>query len=80
MKRLPKIALLRLNRGDDPRELILDVVHNVTCISRVWSLRLLVILGEDLELVGAKLEHFSNIKNTLGVGVLPLTLFFEALL
>jgi len=78
------LYLLGFDGGDDPREFVLDVIHNVTGVRGIRTLCLLVILGEDLELVGAELEHFPNVEDTLSVLLLPLLLhlqfFFQDLL
>ena len=70
-------TLLSFDRGYDPSEFILNVIHYVTGISGVRSLALLVILGEDLELIGAELEHFSNVEHALCVLLLSLFLFLK---
>jgi hypothetical protein len=70
------LYLLGFDGGDDPREFVLDVIHNITGVRGIRTLCLLVILGEDTELVGAALEHFPDIEDALSVLILPILLHF----
>ena len=58
----------------------MDVVHDVVGVRGVGPQRLLVILDEDLEVVGTELEHLPDVKHTLSVLVLPLPFPIKLLL
>ena len=58
----------------------MDVVHDVVGVRGVGPQGLLVILHEDLEVVGTKFEHLPDVKHTLRVLVLPLPFSIKLLL
>ena len=71
-KSYTRYDLLGLDGGNYLREFVLDVVHDVVSVRGVGSQGLLVILDEDLEVVGTELEHLPDVQHTLRVLVLSL--------
>lgn len=72
--------LLGLDRGDYFGEFVLDGVHDIVGVRGVGPQGLLVILDEDLEVVGTELEHLPDVQHTLRVLVLPLPFQLKLLL